>query len=56
MVNKGSGEVVFRIGFVQVPKIHTYVDSSLILIYGNGVGNPFGQGNWVDESNIEKFL
>jgi hypothetical protein len=56
LVNKGSGEVMFRTRFVHVPKIHTYMDGFFLLIYENGVGHPFGQGNQVDEANIKQLL
>jgi hypothetical protein len=56
MINERSGEIIFRTSFVQVPKIHTYMDGSLLLIHGNGIGHPFNQGNRVDEANVEQLL
>ena len=53
IVNERSQEVIFRTIFVQVSKIHTYMDGSLFFIHRNGVRHPSSQGNSLDETNIK---
>ena len=36
-INKWCGEIVLRTGMIQITKISTYVDHSLLLIHQNGV-------------------
>ena len=36
LINKWCGEIVFRIGMIQITKINTYADRSLLLINQNG--------------------
>ena len=52
LINKQCGEIVLRTGTIQITKISTYVDFSLLLINWNGVGNPLCQGNRIDKTNI----
>ena len=37
LINKWCGEIVFRIGMIQVTKISAYTDRSLLLINRNGI-------------------
>ena len=37
MIYKWCGEVILRIGMIQITKIIAYADRSLLLIYQNGV-------------------
>ena len=37
LINKWCGEIVLRIGTIQIAKISTYVDRSLLLIHWNEV-------------------
>ena len=37
MINKWCGEIVLRTGTIQITKINTYADYSLLLINRNGV-------------------
>ena len=37
LINKWCGEIVLRIGMIQITEISTYADRSLLLINQNGV-------------------
>ena len=37
LINKWCGEIVLRIGTIQITEISTYADRSLLLIHRNGV-------------------
>ena len=37
LINKWCGEIVLRIGTIQIAEISTYADCSLLLIHQNGV-------------------
>ena len=37
LINKWCGEIVLRIGTIQIVEINTYADRSLLLIHRNGV-------------------
>ena len=37
LINKWCGEIVLRIGMIQIMEISTYADRSLLLIHQNGV-------------------
>ena len=56
MVYKWCGEVVLRIGTIQIAEISAYADRFLLPIHWNGVGNPLYQGNGIDETGFQQLL
>ena len=56
LINKWCGEIVLRIGMIQIMEISTYADCSLLLIHQNGVWNPLHQGNGIDETGFQQLL
>ena len=56
LINKWFGEIVLRIGMIQIMEISSYADHSLLLIHQNGVWNPLYQGNRIDETRFQKLL
>ena len=56
LIDKGSRIIILRTGTIDVMVINTDPNGTMFLIYRNNVGDPFCQGNWVDETSVEKFL
>ena len=53
LVYEWCGEFIFRTGLIQVFKVSAHPDSSILLIYGNRVENPFSKGNQIDKARFE---
>ena len=53
IINEWCGKVIFWMFLIQVSKVSAYPDGSLLLIYQNGVGYPFSQGNHIDKPILE---
>jgi hypothetical protein len=56
LVNKWGWKIVFQETFVQVVKVHTYMDCTLLLVDKNRFRCPFHQLHKVDETILDEFL
>jgi hypothetical protein len=56
LVNKWGWKIFFRESFVQVTKLHTYVDHTLHIVDRNRVHYPFLQLHRIDKTIFDEFL
>lgn len=56
IINERSRVIVFQKSLIQIMKIGTHSNVSLLISYWNKIGYPFGQQHKIDESLLKQFF